>query len=501
MRKSPILHPFLFAAYPAFAFLAHNIEQAKASDALRPSLLSLAGAALVFFALNGILRDGYKAGVIASIWLGLFFTYGHAYNLIEGAKVMGVAIGRHRLLAPIWLGLAGLALWWGMQHHGDLHTASRGLNAISVVALLLPLGQIGVYQLSVRMTIPGPAVSRAYASVPLSPKHGKPDIYYIILDSYSRDDMLKKFYRLDNTSFLSQLDQMGFYVARCAQSNYSQTELSLASSLNFDYLDKLGDQFKPGNTRRLGLIELIQHSAVRANLKNLGYSIVALDTGYDPTRLKDADVYLAPRTRSEINDFEETFVRTTAARLIVEGVASLNLPPDWEKRDQAHRERILYELEQLRHIPDLPGPKFVFAHIITPHWPYIFGPNGEPIHERPESETGYRDQVIFINNQILPILQNIITQSEVAPIIIVQGDHGAVLDDPQRRMTILNAYYLPEAGAQSLYEAISPVNTFRVIFNAYFGLQAPLLDDISYYSNYEEPYNYQVIENTRPGCY
>jgi hypothetical protein len=350
------------------------------------------------------------------------------------------------------------------------------------------------------MTPSGQALPRAYASLQLTPAHGKPDIYYIILDSYSRDDMLKKFYHLDNTPFLSQLDQMGFYVARCAQSNYSQTELSLASSLNYDYLDNLGDQFHPGNTRRAGLIELIQHSAVRSTLENLGYKVVALDTGYDPTRLTDADSYLAPRLRSEINDFEETFVRTTAARLVAEGVVSLNLPPDWKKRDQAHRERILFELEQLRQIPSLPGPKFVFAHIITPHWPYIFGPNGEPVHERPESETGYHDQVVFINQQILPILQNILAQSNPPPIIIVQGDHGAVLDDPQRRMTILNAYYLPEGGEQSLYEAISPVNTFRVIFNFYFDLQAPLLADTSHYSNYEEPYNYQVIDNTRRGC-
>jgi hypothetical protein len=481
-------------------FLAHNIEQARVSDALRSVMFSLAGAALVFLTLKTVFRDSYKAGIVTSIWVGLFFIYGHAYNLIEGDRLIGVTIGRHRLMAPLWLGLAGLALWWGTRPHGDLQTVCRGLNAISVVVLLLPLGQIGVYQFSVRMANPGLTATRAEASAPLSPTHGKPDIYYIILDSYSRDDILKKHYALDNTLFLSQLDQMGFYVARCAQSNYGQTELSLASSLNYDYLDKLGDQFQPGNTRRAGLIELIQHSAVRTNLESLGYTVVALDSGYDPTRLTDADVYLAPPTRSEINDFEETFVRTTAARLIVEGVASLNLPPDWEKRDQAHRERILYELDQLRQIPDLPGPKFVFAHIITPHWPYIFGPNGEPVHERPESETGYRDQVIFINGQILPILENIISRSTVTPIIIIQGDHGAVLDDPQRRMTILNAYYLPEAGAQSLYEAISPVNTFRVIFNHYFSLQDPLLDDISYYSSYEEPYNYQVIENTRPGC-
>jgi hypothetical protein len=500
MRKSPILHPFLFAAYPALSFLAHNIEQSKASDALRPLLLSLAGAALVFFLFKAVLRESYKAGVVTSILVGLFFSYGHAYNLIEGASLNGITIGRHRLLAPIWLGLAGLALFWGFRRRDHVQDLNKGLNAVAVVALLLPLGQIGAYQLSARMASGGP-VENPHASATLKPIRGKPDIYYIILDSYSRDDMLEKHYRLDNTPFLNQLEQMGFFVARCAQSNYSQTELSLASSLNYDYLDNLGEQFKPDNTRRTGLFELIQHSAVRSNLESLGYSVVALDSGYDPTRLTDADIYYAPRKTSEINDFEETFVRTTAARLVAEGVASLNLPPDWETRDQAHRERILYELEQLRQIPALPGPKFVFAHIITPHWPYIFGPNGEPVHERPESETGYHDQVLFINKQILPILQNIIELSKTPPIIVVQGDHGPVLDDPERRMSILNAYYIPQGGDRTLYEQISPVNTFRLIFNAYFGLGTILLDDISYYSSYEEPYNYQVIENTRQGCH
>ena len=500
MRKSPILHPFLFAAYPALAFLAHNIEQTKASAALRPLLVSLAGAVILFLILVAVLRDYPRAGVVCSIFIGLFFTYGHVYGYLEGITLLGVTLGRHRLLAPLWLGLAAISLWWGMRRDRDLRSLSHGLNVVALVALILPLGQIGFYQLSLRSFGSPANTPRAYASPGLVPTYGTPDIYYIILDSYSRDDMLKKFYRLDNTPFLDQLEQMGFYVARCAQSNYDQTELSLASSLNYDYLDKLGGQYRPGNTRRAGLPELIQHSAVRAALKSLGYKVVAFDTGFDATRLTDADVYLAPRVSSEINDFEETFVRTTAARLFTEGVASLNLPPDWEARDQAHRERILFELEQLKQIPGLPGPKFVFAHIITPHWPYIFGPNGEPVHERPESTTGYRDQVMFINQQILPILDQILAQSKTPPIIIIQGDHGAVLQDPHRRMSILNVYHLPDGGESQLYESISPVNTFRVILNHYFGTQLPLQEDVSYYSSYEQPYDYKVIDNTRPGC-
>ena len=500
MRKTPILHPFFFAAYPALAFLAHNIEQTEISSALRPLAAALACAAILFILLKAIYHDNHRAGVLTSVTLGLFFTYGHVYNFVEGVSLLGITIGRHRLLAPLWLALAGFSLWWGFQPRPNLQAFSKRLNIIALITLIIPLGQIAADQLSLRPVSGGSANSRAFVSAQVRTDRPLPDIYYLILDSYSRDDMLKKYYELDNTLFLDQIEQMGFYVARCAQSNYAQSELSMASSLNYDYLENLGEQFQPENRRRTGLAQLIQHSAVRSLLDSLGYTIVATDTGYDATRLSDADIYLAPRVSAEINDFEEAYIRTTAARLFTEGVTILNLPPDWERRDQAHRERILFQLEQLRQIPAIPGPKFVFAHIIAPHWPYIFGPNGEPVHEHPNSKTGYRNQVIFINQQILPILENILAKSEIPPIIIIQGDHGAVQVDPKRRMSILNAYDLPDGGNALLYEGISPVNTFRLIFNYYFGLQIPLLEDVSYYSSYEEPYNYQLVKNQRKGC-
>ena len=498
MLRTRSIHPFLFAVYPALAFLAHNIEQTSLEAALRPMGFSLAGAIILYLILLALLREKPQAGVLTSILLGLFFSYGHVIDSLEDISIVGVILGRHRWLAPLWLGLAILATWWVMRKAGQLQRLTYPLNVMALMALIIPLLQIGGAQLST----PKVAVQSLAGASDANPAllTAKPDIYYIILDSYSRDDMLKKFYDLDNTPFIQELERLGFVVARCAQSNYGQSELSMASSLNMDYLEALGDQFRPENTRRAGLEELIQHSAVRVTLESLGYSIVALDSGYDATRWSDADLYIAPTNSIEINDFEETFLRTTAFRLVSEGVTLLNLPPDWEKRDEAHRQRILFELEQLTLVPSLPGPKFVFAHIITPHWPYIFGPNGEPIHEHPDSVEGYRNQVLFINQRILPIIENILSSSSIPPIIIVQGDHGAVLDDPQRRMSILNAYFLPGDGAKGVYENISPVNTFRLVFRHYFSLDVPQLEDVSYYSTYEQPYNYEVVPNTRPGC-
>ncbi|MBW1933532.1 MAG: hypothetical protein JRI56_11115, partial [Deltaproteobacteria bacterium] len=42
---------------------------------------------------------------------------------------------------------------------------------------------------------------------------------------------------------------------------------------------------------------------------------------------------------------------------------------------------------------------------------------------------------------------------------------------------ILNAMYLPGMDYSEISPAISPVNTFRLIFNHYFGADYPLLED------------------------
>jgi hypothetical protein len=161
----------------------------------------------------------------------------------------------------------------------------------------------------------------------------------------------------------------------------------------------------------------------------------------------------------------------------------------------------LYKLNELKNIAEKPaGGKFVFAHIVSPHWPHVFGPNGESVHEKPDSISGYRNQVIFLNKQIVPILQEILAKSQTPPIIILQGDHGSVIESPERRMAILNAYYLPEDGRQALYGNISPVNTFRVIFNEVFGDNQPLLEDRAFYSSYELPHNYQMVPNDKSAC-
>lgn len=499
--RIPVLHPLLLAAYPVLALLSHNIEEVQTKVAWRPLLISIAIAMILFVLLRLVFRSKHSAGLATSVILLLFFSYGHVYEIFEGQKFLGLTLGRHRYLVICYLLLLVGSLVWISLKQNNLHRLTSFLNLITALALIFPLAQIGSFEYDIlRSQAEKKEISSQKRIYNLNTTDDLRDIYYIILDGYARDDILKKYYQYENRPFLERLAQMGFTVAHCSQSNYAQTQLSLASSLNFSYLETLGDEFKAGNSSRIGMSDLIQDSATRQIFEELGYQIIAFDTGYDPTRWKDVDLYLSPQVAQDIDDFEDMFIRTTAARLVTEGVSFLDIPPDWEKRDQLHRERILFTLENLSKIHEITGPKFVFAHIISPHWPHVFGPNGEPVHEHNDSVTGYRNQVEFINRQIEPILETIISKSSKPPIIVIQGDHGSVVESPQQRMSILNAYYLPERQQQALYESISPVNTFPVIFNLYFNGNFDLLEDASYYSRYETPYEYQKIEVARTGC-
>ena len=325
----------------------------------------------------------------------------------------------------------------------------------------------------------------------------------------------------DNTDFIHELEDRGFYVARCSQSNYARTELSLASSLNFNYLDQLLGEIEKDSTDRSPLRPLIRQSETRSLLESLGYKIVAFESGFGYTRIKDADIYLSPPLGSleevggeaGLSSFEVLFLESTAGLLLTDAAQFLpkSFVPDVEYEERLHRARILYTLDELEKIPRTEGPTFVFAHLLVPHRPFVFGPEGEvidaenapglgaPINDNQSMDdyiNGYRDQLTYVNTRILALVEQLISDSETPPIIILQGDHGIEkARSEEERMLIFNAYFIPGGNYDSLYQEITPVNTFRVVFNELFGAQYPLLDDVSYYSEWYQLYNFSEVPN------
>jgi hypothetical protein len=484
-RNWRIFYPLLLGIYPALGLVSVNISQMFFSAGVRSIVVAALFSLAVYAVFCWRIRDEYKAALLCAWFFVFFFAYGHVYGALEGIKIFGALIGRHRFIFPLWLVLFGLVGWWIYRRAARSESLGRILNLASLLLLLIPVIQIGVFEWHRYRPVTGPghpAVTTLGGSS--LPQDQLPDVYYIILDGYPRQDMLLKYHHVENSGFIKQLEAAGFYVPSCSQSNYAMTDLSLASSLNMNYLEGLNP-----NIHGINLIDSIIHSETRQFFEGLGYNIVSFDSGIWFTELKDADYYISagrPVVSSffdftHLSDFEVLFVRTTLLRLVEESKSAWLDALLQNPRKEIY-DRILFEFDQLESSPSLPGPKFVFVHILAPHFPpYIFDAGGAFVVSS-SVDQGLADELQFLNQRTLAAVQAIIDHSKNPPVIIIQGDHGI---DNEARMANLIAYYFPGAGAQVLYPEITPVNSFRLVLNTYFGQNLPLLPDVSYYSTYE----------------
>ncbi|MGE5222474.1 MAG: hypothetical protein ACM3PY_08560 [Omnitrophica WOR_2 bacterium] len=361
MRR--VIHPFLWSVYPILMLVAYNIQQMDPSLAYRSILVSLGIAILLFLILNWILKNGQKAGLLVSLVFLLFYSYGHVYGFLSGIRPLGVNFGRHSLLLLAWAAVLAAGAFWVLRFRRDLSSLTQALNVIAIIALVFPAFQIVQYELRPsRADLVGQNAQAAQAALApelasLKPPSGAdlPDIYYIILDAYARGDMLNKYFNEDNGPFLQKLESLGFYIGRCSQSNYSRTQLSLASSLNFDYLDSLGITPQKIDDQE-SLNRLILNNETRQALKGMGYQTVVIDSGFSPTSWLNADVFLSADKDTDegdvlggVNPFEALLLRTSAGLLVYRAYPILprQVRTFLDTAYTQRRNRILYALDEL----------------------------------------------------------------------------------------------------------------------------------------------------------
>ena len=517
-KKPLAIHPFLFALFPILFVYSQNLEQLALSQ-IWTSVLILLGFTLVAFALFAlILRDARRAGIILSLFLFLFFSYGYFYKLIWRGQTHDSLVPGYLVLLIAWVvifaGGSALAIKVGRR----LPDITKVLNIVALVLVITSLLNIGVFELRTgagRQDDGGSkpieiAQTRAVQADTL------PDIYYIILDGYARADILTEVYDYDNSEFLDYLKQKGFYVADKSQANYAHTALSLASALNLGYLDDLAARVGLESNDRQPIEQVMKSNAVFQFLKQQGYATVAFATEYDPTDLDNADIFLG--AGPALNTLQIGLITSTPIPWLVAGQSEFN-------PYAPHANRILYTLDHLPDTAQLPAPHFVFAHVLGPHPPFVFDEQGNEIQPdrafnlgegshffegggtREEYVKGYTAQLTFINGKVKAMIDELLSQSSRPTLIILQSDHGPGLlldwDNPgntyfKERLAILNAYLLPGGGSADLYPEITPVNTFRLIFNRYLGTDLEQLEDESYFSTWERPYEFiNVTDDVR----
>ena len=503
MRNSRIkrlpFHIFLLSVFPALALLTNNLGQTDIWVVHRPLILSILFGILLFLAARLLTRNWQKASLWTSLAVVMFFSYGHIYQIVEDIQLFGFLIGRHRYLVIFWGAVFILGTWLIFRKIKELNETTFILNSVTLILVLFQIGQIASYQ--IRKSISHEEAQAAISNTLLSPNNPEnmPDVYLIVLDMYARADALNTFYQYDNSEFITQLEEIGFYIADCARSNYSSTALSLASQLNLEYLDELIDDVNLESASYL-----IRNSTVRMAFEEIGYTSIAFNTGFGWANVGDSNIYLENPPDPllwYIDPFEQLFMEGTLVRPILDYYVSLDLGGikyfDSIIEMKAQGTRMV--LDHLNLIPQMDGPKFVYAHILIPHPPHVFNIDGSVNLQANQlsEKTGIQIQLDYLNPRIIEIVKKTIDQSDPNPIIILEGDHG--LFEFQRTSNLI-AIYFPTSGNEIFYPQLTLVNTFRLLFNEYFGTDFPLLDDSSYLHSGSDSYTYVPHEEWNPAC-
>lgn len=483
-----------------FEYWATNLGQVRPGVVVKPILVILFVSFCLFTLLFLILKNLPKATLLMLLFILLYFSYGHIINLLESSSQLSKLVNAKGLLV-----IYGIILILGMFSISRL----KKIPEMLFLFLQLVVGLIVVFNLvQIILFDPRVAVNNRTQSldVKITQKNeNNPDIYYIVLDAYARDDVLQSLYGFDNSAFLTELRSNGFYIPECAFSNYDRTYDAIPSVLNLNYLDLFGIPNSDLYDLSSSQIKLVLNNQVLDIFSSLGYKTVTT-RGYGSfIDILDSDDYLnyyySQGLKDELGErfFIYLFNQTTLVRAVTEipGMAQAantnnNSSGEMTVEDtssMAYEEsrfwfhQTNYVFDSLSKLPEKPGSYFVYAHINSPHGPYVFNQDGsfrfEP--DLTKENIFYTDTLVYLNKRVLNLIDTILSNSEIPPIIILQADHGThYYDSGINKHKILSAYYLPGELSIKPYPTITPVNNFRLVLHNYFDPSIKLLQDTLY---------------------
>jgi hypothetical protein len=488
LRNVP-LYGWLLAALPALRVFGDNVDRLAVSWLFVCLAITLA----IYFSGRAILRAGWRKGELADL------VWAYLYICVIAAGFFFPAKGSELL----WIGLCAAAIAAVVLVAPIRHYAGLALTLFAGVWCAVPV--ISMARSPVWLERPAIRVmaQQAFADLPQPARAttvDKRDIYYLIFDRYARGDQLKDIYGFDNEPFIHELEARGFAVAERSFANYQRTTHSLISSLNLDYLDGLGGKAARSSHDWVPLYEMLQDFRLRRFLDAQGYIFDFFGSWWEPTRVNRF---------AHVNHNTMAIPEPLGAMLdqsLIPFIAQLAGLELFDRRlMQCQRsKRAFRELTSLAEKPGM--ARFVFAHFLVPHPPFVLDADGRCIsaqeatsHTRAEN---YTRQVMFTNREILKFLDTRMKRPGPKPIIILQSDEGpwpqrfagdeitrlgadvtpadwltATPSELVEKMAILNALYFPDRDMSAIAETATPVNSFRMVLREYFNVPLEPLPD------------------------
>jgi hypothetical protein len=477
--------PFYLILLPLF-FVFHGFvdyyDIVRLNDVLR--LLALySTASLLLWGLAYLLFHCWqKAALFAFSLLCFHFFFGSLHDLLKNTP--GTALlAKYSFVLPFSLVFFIGVFYFLKKTKGPFLKLSRYLNILLLVLIASDVPPLAT-KLGWNSAKRSAGTTTFFTACDTC---SKPDIYLIIADEYAGQTQLKELFQFDNSGFENALRKRGFHLVQDARSNYNSSPFSVASMFNMNYLEGIeGDDDKKHDVK-LCFEQINRNNMVRffkgAGYQLINYSIFNFDhqpstnlIPFFPTndRLISAQTFWSRLERDLFFHLHLAFDSQPKINRPYYDVLRSNE----ENIAQLQREVSRMSLQ----------PRFVYTHVMMPHYPYYFDKEGNPFPAETIGQDGpfgkesnYVSYLQYSNKKFLTLIDHILLRSKIPPIIIFMSDHGFRFYNPSLDLKYqfmnINAVFLPNKNFQDFYTGLSNVNQFRVLLNAAFGQKLPILKD------------------------
>lgn len=477
---------FIASAYTQYAGLLFREES------LSIALLVYAGLALAFGIFFLLYKNMSKAAIASTLGGIIYLFFGNLKELLRNNELL-VFISHYKTLVPLLLILLGYMLI-------RLHKVKSPyyLNLFLNFLLIIYLG-IEAWKFT-RLLNEEPKPT-SQASIPLvtdSSSSQRPNIYYLLFDCYPGSGYQRDMLGIDSNDLDKFLSEKGFYVVNESKSNYHMTSFSMASLFNMEYLDWLNGVEKLRPYHYNNTVHLVKNAKAFQWLSQYGYELNNLSIFDMPGKPSIKREQFLSTTGREIilyNTFFKCLYRDVFPEVFpsVKSGRINDIRSTRKEQLQAFREYNEVILDSLKSLSTFGGnrPQFVYAHLELPHFPYFYDSTGREYaddlvfgKEIITNKHRFKNYIGYTNQQIMALLNSLLSRSNGRDIIILQSDHGINDLNVTRKQDAFRNYtaiYYPDRDYRMLYGGMSNVNGFRILFNKYFGQQLPLLKDSCIY--------------------
>ena len=135
-KKFIILHPILIALFPVFLVYYQNIHLLLLDGLILPILFILSIAIALWYVIKIILKNTIKSALLSSFYTFLFFSYGHAFIIVQLNLDQEFFNPIHVILLVFYTVFAILGTYYVVKTNRKLNNLTTIANAMSITALV-----------------------------------------------------------------------------------------------------------------------------------------------------------------------------------------------------------------------------------------------------------------------------------------------------------------------------------------------------------------------------